>query len=495
MTSNPAKIKIALAAAIVLISLITLSHEKILMSSNYLFANGLHAANKSNQLVTIRIDRQQRFQTMEGFGGYGAKDVWWHLPPHFDQAFIDMLINDLGITILRDSVPFGLFATGPKNFDGRDFDPLKIDLSSRIAGDETSPTEHFNYLKAMHEAGLQKLVVSIWSPPPWMKHNARLNNGSERTNSAPSYTRQPSASTNQLRHDKYAEFAEYCVAYIKLLKLKTGIDLYAISLQNEPRFSQFYASAIYDPKSLATLIQTVGDRFRQENIATKIFAPEDVNIPAYVTPFLSEIIQNPDANRYVAAFAVHDYKADGVQPQADNIKSWQQLAHIAGTAGKAVWMTETSGYENYSIEHGIALARSIHDAIKFGNASVWLYWQMSVNKGNGLLVNGQPTVLYYVSKQFYRFVQPGFIRVLTTSSDPDLLALTFVSPIDDAVTAIIINTSKISRTVQITETIHSCRQAITTRKTENFQPLALGTAPVQPFIVDGLSVTTLSGCK
>ncbi|MFT3928825.1 MAG: glycoside hydrolase [Spongiibacteraceae bacterium] len=464
------------------------------MGSNYVFSNGLLAAKKNKQLVAIRIDRQQRFQTMEGFGGYGAKDVWWHTPPHFDRAFIDMLINDLGITMLRDSVPFGLFATAPDNFSSRNLDLFSVDLSARIAGDEAPPIEHFHYLKAMHDAGLQKLIVSIWSPPPWMKHNRQLNNGSERTNSAPAYSRQPNAFTNQLQRDRYAEFAEYCVAYIKLLKLKTGIDLYAISLQNEPRFSQFYASAVYDPQSLADLIQTVGDRFREEDIATKIFAPEDVNIPAYVTPFLNEIIQNSGANQYVTAFAVHDYKADGIRPQADNIKSWEALAKIASAADKAVWMTETSGYEDHSIESAIALARSIHDAITFGNASVWLYWQMSVNKGDGLIVDGRPTYLYYVSKQFYRFVQPGFVRVSAMSTDPDLLVLAFSSPAENAITTILINTSNVARTVQFAAGISQCERAITTNATESYQVLS-GASVAPQFVVSALSVTSLSGCR
>lgn len=35
------------------------------------------------------------------------------------------------------------------------------------------------------------------------------------------------------------EFAKMCVAYIKIIKQQTGIDIYALSIQNEPGFASF----------------------------------------------------------------------------------------------------------------------------------------------------------------------------------------------------------------------------------------------------------------
>ena len=65
-----------------------------------------------------------------------------------------------------------------------------------------------------------------------------------------------------------------CVAYIKIIKQQTGIDIYALSIQNEPRFSQFYSSCVYDGDAMRDLLKVVGKRFKDDGIATKLFLPE-----------------------------------------------------------------------------------------------------------------------------------------------------------------------------------------------------------------------------
>lgn len=441
--------------------------------------------------VIVRIDAAQRFQTIDGFGGYGAADVWWSKAPHFDRRFVHRLIDDLGLTILRDSVPMGLEAEND-NGDPYVTDYARIERFERVPGDETDPAQHFLYLRAMHEAGLQRLVATVWSPPAWMKYNGRLGNGTSRSNSAPAYTRTPGPQTNQLRDDEYAEFAEFCVAYIRLLKRRTGIDLYAISLQNEPRFSQFYASAVYDPDSLAKLIKVVGQRFRREGITTKIFAPEDVNNVKTIRRYLGAILGDPLANRYVDIFAVHNYKADGVTASESAPRDWQSTYAAAAAGGKRLWMTETSGFDSHSITGALSLARSMYNALYYGRVSAWLYWQMSVSRGEGLIENGRPTLLYYVSKQFYKNIRPGAVRIGASSSDGDLLALAFSGPPGLSKTVVLINLSAAPRRAFISgDAGASAARAITTSAGAQYRETPLEQPAVKGVYCPGLSVTTL----
>ena len=389
--------------------------------------------------VQISVNTSQQFQTIEGFGGFGAKEVWWSQGPFYDAAFIDRMINNLGITILRDNIPISF---EPVN-DNNDPELLALDqfnISMDASGADSHLGQHFPYLKAMHDAGLEKLIASIWSPPIWMKHNDHRGNGTNDQNSAPEYTLSPDQNTNQLKLENYEEFAEYCVAYIKLLKQETGIDLYAISLQNEPRFSQFYASCVHSPESLRDLIKVVGARFEKEGIMTKIFAPEDVQSMWHIRQYLDAILQDSLANRYTDIFAIHNYRDNGIDPSDEGPQNWQETYNKALQENKSVWMSETSGFDGSSMRGGLELAKSMYNALHFGNATAWVYWQMSESSDQGFLSNGRPNDLYFISQQFYRYIRPGAIRVSVTDDEDDILSLAFTDPALNTETLILINT-------------------------------------------------------
>src|SRR5882724_8436557 len=53
----------------------------------------------------INVDPAKTFQTIEGFGGFGAQDVYWGAGPFTSARFVNDLVNDLGLTILRDNLP------------------------------------------------------------------------------------------------------------------------------------------------------------------------------------------------------------------------------------------------------------------------------------------------------------------------------------------------------------------------------------------------------
>ena len=170
---------------------------------------------------------------------------------HQCTRFVDDLINDLGLTILRDNLPLDFEYTND-NGDPYVTDLSKFHVDGQTPGYGQPLRTHIQYLKDMKAAGLNKLIMSVWSPMPWMKNNNSLTNGTNQ-NAAPPYNPTPTSADNQLRTDMYQEFAEMCVAYIKIIKQETGIDLYALSVQNEPRFSQSYESCVYNGEALRDL--------------------------------------------------------------------------------------------------------------------------------------------------------------------------------------------------------------------------------------------------
>ncbi len=392
-------------------------------------------------VTTVTVDASVKYQAMDGFGGFGAKDVYWGGGPFTSADFVNTLINDLGLTILRDAVPTDFEAVND-NSDPNVTDFSKFDLT-------TSIKDHFQYLKDMKAAGLDKLVVSIWSAPAWMKTNNNVNGVSA---AAPGYNSNPSSADNQLRTDMYAEFAERCVAYIKIIKQQTGLDIYAISLQNEPRFSEPYESSVFDGNALKDLVKVVGKRFAVDGVTTKIFLPEDIGYLDGVSGMVLPTLNDPVARKYTSIIAVHGYALDGVTANSPDALTWQKMYSWGAQYDMPLWMTETSGFSN-DMKGAMDLSKAMYTAINFGNVSAWLHWQLSqqtLDPYSLMSSSGEKSKRYFVSKNFYRYVRPGDERIKSSAPDgTNIFPLAFKNNLAATNTIVIINDNPESRIIKL----------------------------------------------
>lgn len=400
--------------------------------------------NINTAVTEVKVNASQKFQKMEGFGGFGAKDVYWSNGPFTSADFVNTLINDLGLTILRDNVPTDFEALNDNN-DPLNTDLGKFDLNSSIK-------DHFQYLKDMKAAGLNKLIVSSWSPAAWMKTNNNVNGASA---DAPAYNPNPTSQNNQLRRDMYDEFAERCVAYIKIIKQQTGLDIYAISLQNEPRFTEPYESCVFNGEALRDLIKVVGKRFSDEGLATKIFLPEDIGYLDGVSGMVQPTLNDPDAREFVSIVAVHGYALDGVTADSPDALTWQTMYGWGSKYNMPLWMTETSGFSN-DMKGAMDLGKAMYTAITFGNISAWLHWALSqgtVDQYSLMSSSGTKSKRYYVSKNIYHYVRPGDYRIQSSAPDKtNIYPLAFKNDTAYTNTVVLINDNAEDRAVKITGT-------------------------------------------
>ncbi|MCY7350376.1 MAG: PKD domain-containing protein [Cytophagaceae bacterium] len=385
------------------------------------------SATISTQTSTITVDLGQKFQIIEGFGGFGGQDVYWRPGPHTSPEFVKNVVDELGLTIHREEIPLS-FEPVNDNADPNVTDLSRFNLSQPTPEDgSVTLANHFAVMKSLKDAGVTKFIASVWSPPRWMKYNNQTGNGTKDQNSAPAYTTTPGSSTNQLKPELYPEFAETIVAYIRLLKRETGIDLYAVSLQNEPRFSQFYQSCVYNGEALRDVIKVVGRRLKAEGLTTKLFLPEDLGFTDAVRAMLLPTLNDAEARSYVSIVAVHGYAFDGVQPGSADAATWQTIYGWGQPYNLPLWMTETSGFKNDQAG-AIKLAGAMYNALRFGNVSAWLFWtlaELEVGDYSLLSSSGQKTKRFFVSKQFYRYVRPGARRVGASSENASVLSLAF----------------------------------------------------------------------
>ncbi|MEO5592416.1 MAG: PKD domain-containing protein [Chitinophagaceae bacterium] len=379
--------------------------------------------NINTNVTAVTINSYSPHQTMTGFGGFGAQDVPWSAGPYTSPEFINRL-TDLGVSVLRDEVPTN-FEYINDNADPFVTDLSKYNLNTMTSGQHNPLGTRLQFFKDAKAAGITTFIATVWSPPTWMKTNNRIDNGTS-ANAAPPYNQSPSATDNQLRVDMYNEFAEMCVAYVKILKQQTGIELYAFSIQNEPRFSQMYQSCIYNGAAMRDLLKVTGKRFKDEGLTTKLFIPEDVGYLDGVSGMVTPSLSDRDARQYADIVAVHGYALDGITANSPDAQTWQTMFGWGAQYGKPLWMTETSGYKN-DWSGALALSKAMYTALKFGNVSAWLFWTLSsstLDEYSLMSSSGAKSSRYYTSKNYYRWIRPGAIRI-----DADAVAGSKIYPL------------------------------------------------------------------
>lgn len=350
----------------------------------------------------VTLDPQRTFQTIEAFGGFGPAKVWWDEPPYYDEQYIATIVDDLGVNMVRTQLYWD-FEPVNDDADPNHFEWSRFDVSAASNNGKQLP-----FLRALRARNV-RIIASVWTPPVWMKQN--------HDDSLARFCKGQCAGT--LRADQREEFAEYLVAYVKWLA-REGIELYALSIANEPLFANPFESCVYSEPDYAATLRVVGRRFEREALGVKLFGPEHMGSYAGNQRFFREVLDDPHTRKYLDVYAVHTY-LDGFSSDFGTAEGWRALGERTRAERVPLWMSETSDYERKGWDKARYMAVGLHGALKEGGITAWIYWYMA----DDLLVNGRPQPVYHAFKHFYRFVRPGFVQIQSGSSDSDLLVTAF----------------------------------------------------------------------
>jgi O-glycosyl hydrolase/protocatechuate 3,4-dioxygenase beta subunit len=336
--------------------------------------------------ASVTVDNGVVYQTIDGLGA----SIKGNAQPneYLQSGFYDKIVNDLGATMARGVI----WPTFEKAND--DNDPNHFNWA---AFDDAAIAPQMEFFKHMKERGASQFVVSVWTPPYWMKTNRSLKDG------------------GVLRPDMRNEYAEYLAAFVIAAKRDFGIDISGVSLQNEPLFVEPYESTVYNPPQMRELVRAVDAKFKAEGLSTNIMLPEDITFSGRTEWWIGPTMADTTTKNFQGVIAGHSYfKPD----------SWTDLKNnVVNKYNRRVWMTESSN--NAATWSGaITVGQDLYNALSLGNASAWLYWQFSDNSANNqfaLFTDGVPNPKYYAAKQYYRYIRPGSHRTSASSSDSNLL--------------------------------------------------------------------------
>lgn len=434
---------------------------------------------------TVTVDEGTTFQTIEGFGGFGAKKVWWDQGPWHDAGYLSETVDNLGVTIFRTQI----YWDGELSNDNDD--PNVINPAGFNFGPQSDNGKQFPFIRDLHAKGA-KLIATVWTPPVWMKLldvPERVPDECYNCRTCPVGDAARAMCGGRLNPEYYEEFAEYLVAYVKTLKEETDVDLYAISIQNEPYFANPFESNVVMPEEYADLLKVVGTRFKAEGLPTKFFGPEHMAEWSWGVQrrYVEETLGDPEVKALLDIYAVHGY-VDGVAADYGSAEGWTALReNISVAHDKPLWMTETSDFNLQGFNLAMSMSKSLYLALKFGNISAWVYWSMN----DAMVVDNKLTPLGYAFKNYYSFVRPGAVRIGSESTDAGILTVAFRHPETNDLSIVLINQT--SEAKSVTLNIPSGHGDLTMYRTSDVQNCAnLGVVNGDQISLPANSINTLS---
>ncbi len=340
---------------------------------------------------TVKFDATKTHQRVTGFGGFVCSPQFTY--NHMSTTEIKKVwgsTSTVGCNIMRLYIPIG-----------------------RNAWSQSLQTA-----KTAKQMGLI-VFASPWGQPAEWKTNGTSN------------AKNPDGTLGYLKRENWPDYAEYLNDYVEYLR-QNGVELDAISIQNEPDWPATYAGCLWSAAEIAEFVKTYGP-----TISCKVMAPETLSVNDNYVNALNKSDVLPGFDIYGG----HQY--GGIQ------SAYKQLA----AKGKEIWMTEylINWNENENTTRNFNFQKDFFDFFRaintcmLGDFNAWVhyaakrYYAMLGDGQNGTS-NGNVTKRGYVMAHFARFVT-GMTRIDINFGTTGLEGSAYLSESGDTVVAVIANAS------------------------------------------------------
>ena len=313
-----------------------------------------------NDALDIAIDVSKTKQEMEGFGASLTGSSAYVLMNSLSAFQRQVCLKDLFSTTTGIGLSYLRLTMGASDFSLSNFtyNDIDVNLQDTAMVNFSLATED-QYLVPVLKEILAinpdvKILGSPWSAPAWMKSNKKLIQG------------------GKVQAQFYKAYAMYFVKYIQAFKDR-GINIDAITIQNEPLYAAPYMSTEMSAYEQSTFIKEfLGPAFQKYGLLTKIII-YDHNWDRTDYPLAT--LADADARKYIAGSAFHCY--------GGNVSAMSQVANAY--PDKGIYFTECSG-GNWATDFGSNLEWNIENLIigaPRNHAKTVLFWNLALDENFG----------------------------------------------------------------------------------------------------------------
>lgn len=370
---------------------------------------------RNERAAYIVVDPVRGYQTMDGFGfaltGGSAEHLMKMTPSVRHDILREMFDPKEGVGFSYVRLTLG----------ASDLNSFVFSYDDMPAGQEDFGLKHFSLsqdlkdvVPVMYEIlGINPditVMSSPWSAPVWMKESGDVRGG-------------------KLRKECYGVYAEYFVKYVQAMK-KEGIDIDAVTIQNEPLNSRNTPSMPWDPADQTEFVRDhLGPAFARAGIDTEIVVfDHNCDRPDYALA----IYGDPVAAGYVSGAAYHHYRGD-----------LSAMTYVyEARPDKRIYFTEQMTTErpgSPTIDIARAVKRLIVGVTRNWSSNVVL-WNLAADplndphtdNGGCSMCQGAITIdgdevtrnlAYYVIAHASKLVPPGSKRIFSTAPGDRLISI------------------------------------------------------------------------
>ena len=194
-------------------------------------------------------------------------------------------------------------------------------------------------------------------------------------------------------------YAADLASYVGIMKNTYGVNLYAVSIQNEPTEFVNYESCEWTSQAIHDFVPYLNASLIASNFAaTKIMLPEH---DGWSWDLATNTMNDTVTSNLVGILACHNY---GYAPYP--------VTQFGTPCPKPVWETEHYLGTDDSITNGLQLAQEIHTFMAVVQANAYHYWWLK-GSGTGSIANNtaNPAKRLFVMGNYSKFVRPNFYRI------------------------------------------------------------------------------------
>lgn len=334
------------------------------------------------------IDTEKTYQTIQGFGGINHPEwTGQDLTPAQRQTAFGNGENELGFTVLR------IFVNPDK-------------------------TQWYKALPTAQAATQMGVTVfaSPWEPPANLAESGGSNG------------------KLHLPKSNYGAYAQHLNDFGNYMK-ENNVDLYAISVQNEPDYAHDWT--YWSSDETTDFLANYGDQITSTRLMSPEsfqYAPENASwVADGGKKFYTKILNNQKAMENCDLFGTHFY---------GTTRDWMDFPALENS-GKQIWMTEvyvpnSEANSNERWPEAIQVAENIHNGLVVGNMSAYVWWYIRRSYGP-MNEDGTISKRGYMMAHYSKYVRPGDVRIAATESPADNVYISAYKGADNQVTIVAVN--------------------------------------------------------
>ena len=297
--------------------------------------------------ISIKV-YNTRYQTITGFGAaccYGAMEPYAN-----DTQPVKLLFGD--------ESPIGL-------------NIMRMEISPNFEGDVKVPEWNYwdtpyDWNGSLPSAKIVKERGGIVFGTPWSPPGEYKTNGTAQGGNADDQGNQ----RGKLREDCYEKFFPWLNTFLGWMQ-DHGVDVDAVSIQNEPDWWVSYSGCLYDPQDLVKLVKNYAHLLDREKYnGVRLISAEPLG---FRQDYSDAMMNDETCRNQIDIIAGHIYG----HPPLEYIKP---AAVLPAKYGKEVWMTEHSVTDNIgdrlpNWHEQLIFAEELNECMLAG-CTGYIYWYM-----------------------------------------------------------------------------------------------------------------------